>query len=123
MYAEAAVGKLEEVLPDGLKESAIASGSELVLSFAGATAAILIATDHQVAILGVDAFEIQPDGLGTVALFDASRNNAFTGDWKAYVALLNAECSRWLNEHRLGENHGYILTSASESEFANLKTS
>jgi hypothetical protein len=29
--------------------------------------------------------------------------------------------SRWLKEHPLGENHGYILSSASETEFANLK--
>lgn len=120
---EATMGRLEEVLPDELKKSAIACGGELVLPFPEASAAILVATDHEVAVLGVDAFEVRPDGLATVALFDASRNNAFTGDWKAYMALLNAECSRWLKEHRLGRNHGYILSSASESEFANLKVS
>jgi hypothetical protein len=118
---EATVGKLEEVLPDDLKKSAIASGNELVLPFAEATAATLIATDHQIAVLGLEAFEVRPDGLATVALFDASLNNAFTGEWKAYVPLMNGECSQWLQEHRLGENHGYILSSASESEFANLK--
>ena len=117
------MSKLEEVLPDELKRSAIASGNELVLPFAEASAAILIATDHQVAILGVDAFEVRPDGLATVALFDPSCKIAFTGDWKAYVALMNAESGRWLTEHRLGQNHGYILTSASECEFAKLKVS
>ena len=117
------MGRLEEVLPDGLKKSAVASGNELVLPFAEATEAILIATDHQIAVLGLEAFKIQPDGLITVALCDPSRNNAFTRDWKAYVALMNDECSRWLLEHRLGENHGYILTSTSESEFADLKVS
>ena len=117
------MGKLEEVLPDELKKSAIACGNELVLPFAEAAAAILIAADHQVAVLGVDAFEVRPDGLATVALFDPSSKIVFTADWKAYVALMNAESSRWLKEHRLGKNHGYILTSASESEFANLKVS
>jgi hypothetical protein len=34
---------------------------------------------------------------------------------------MNAEADRWLKEHRLGENHGYVLTSASEREFAGLK--
>jgi hypothetical protein len=53
------VGKLEEVLPDELKRSAVAFGNELVLPFAEASAAILIATDHQVAILGVDALDGQ----------------------------------------------------------------
>jgi hypothetical protein len=62
------MGKLESVL---LKKSAIfLSGEELVLPFAEATAAILIATDHQIAVLGVDALEVQSDGLATVALFD-----------------------------------------------------
>jgi hypothetical protein len=117
------VGRLEEVLPDVLKKTAIASGNELVFPFAEATEAILIATDHQIAVLGLEAFEIQTDGLVTVALCDPSRNNPFSGDWKAYVAIMNDECSRWLVEHRLGENHGYILTSASESEFADLKVS
>ena len=118
------MGKLEAVLPEELKKSAIfLSGEELVLPFAEASAAILIATEHRVAVLGVDAFEVQSDGLATVALFDASRYIAFTGDWKAYVAGMNAECSLWLKEHRLGENHGYILTSASENEFADTKVS
>jgi hypothetical protein len=54
---------------------------------------------------------------------DASSYTLFTGDWKAYVATMNAEADRWLKEHRLGENHGYILTSASEREFASLQKS
>jgi hypothetical protein len=45
-----------------LKKSAIASGDELVLPFAEASTTILVATDHQVAVLGVDAFEVRPDG-------------------------------------------------------------
>ena len=66
--------KLEAVLPKELRKSAIfLSGDELVLSFAAASAAIVIATEHQVAVLGVDAFEVQSDGLATVALFDPSR--------------------------------------------------
>ena len=76
------MGKLEEVLPDELKKSAIASGNELVLPFAEASAAILIAADHQIAVLGVDAFEVSTGWLATVALFDPSCKIAFTDDWK-----------------------------------------
>jgi hypothetical protein len=49
---------------------------------------------------------------------DASSYTVFTGDWKAYVATMNAEADCWIRKHPLGENHGYILTSASEREFA-----
>lgn len=76
------MGRLKEILSHELKKSAIPFGDELVLPFAEASAAVLIATEHEVAVLGVDAFEVRPDGLATIALFDASSNNAFTGDWK-----------------------------------------
>jgi hypothetical protein len=115
------VGELECILPDELKNGALASGNELVLPYAEALASIVIATNHQIAVLGLDAFEVQKDGLRTIYLGDASRYIPFTGDWRAYVANLNAEAERWLKEHRLGENHGYILTSASERELAGAK--
>jgi hypothetical protein len=34
---------------------------------------------------------------------------------------MNAEADRWLRENRLGKNHGYILASASESEFTGVE--
>ena len=115
------VGELESILPDELKNGARAPGDELVLPYAGALAAIVIATNHQIAVLGLEAFEVRKDGLLTVAMADASSHAVFTGDWKAYVATMNAEADHWLRENRLGNNHGYILTSASEREFADLK--
>ena len=115
------VGELECILPDELKNGALASEHELVLPYADALAAIAIATNHQIAILGVDAFEVRRDGLRTIHLGDASRHIHFTGDWRAYVENLNAGAEHWLKDHRLGENNGYILTSASESELAAAK--
>src|ERR1700738_5480633 len=116
---------LESVLPEDVKNRALTlrndSASphpELVLPFAEALRAIEIASEHQIAVLGLDAFEARTDGLLTVGLADASRYIRFTGDWKAYVAKMNAEAERWIREHPLGENHGYILTDASQDEFA-----
>jgi len=116
------VGDLERILPDELKNRALASGNELVLAYADALAAIVIATNHQIAVLGLDAFEVRRDGLRTIHLGDASRYIPFAGDWRAYVENLNSEAELWLKEHRLGENHGYILTSASESELTAAKS-
>jgi hypothetical protein len=59
-------------------------------------------------------------GLQAVYLADASGYISFTDDWRVYVVNMNAEAARWLAEHRLGENHGYILTSASEREHRHL---
>ena len=111
---------LERLLPDDVKRASLASGNELVLPFAEALSAIAIATDHQIAVLGLEAFEVQRDGLLTVGVADASSHLPFTGDWKAYVAKVNAEAECWVKGHRLGENHGYVLTSASQMEFATL---
>jgi hypothetical protein len=114
---------LERILPDHLRNAALVSetSSELVLPYAEALAAIVVATNHQIAVLGVDAYEVQRDGLQTVYLADPSAHLHFTGDWRAYVAGINFEAERWLKGHRLGENHGYSLTSTSESEFTDLQ--
>ena len=109
---------LEDILSDELKTGAVKSGNELVLPYANALEAIAVATQHQIAVLGLEAFEIRADGLLTADMADASSYIRFTADWNAYVATMNAEAERWLKEHRLGANYGYILTAASESEFA-----
>ena len=115
------MGELELMLSRELTDAACVSGNELLLPYAKALQAIVIATRQQIPVLGPEAFEARKNGLFTVNVADTSSYTVFTGDWKAYVAMLNAEAERWLKEHRLGENHGYILTSASESEFVVLK--
>jgi hypothetical protein len=115
------MGELECILPDELKNAAVESGKELLLPYVAALAAITVASNHQIAILGIEAFEIRNDGLRTVNYSDPSASIPFTGDWKAYVENMNAESERWLAEHPFGENHGYILTSASERELADAK--
>ena len=122
------MGTLENILPDDIKRQALTLGqelasprTELVLPYAQALQAIVTATEHEIAVLGLEAFEVKKEGLFTVALADASAYIRFTGDWKTYVARTNSEADRWLRDHRLGENHGYILTSASEREFASLR--
>jgi hypothetical protein len=115
------MGELESILPDELTKGALAFGNELVLPYAEALTVIGIATTHQIAVLGLEAFEVQKDGLRTTDLADASSYIPFAGDWLMYVATLNSEAERWLKEHRLGENHGYILTLSSERELASVK--
>jgi len=115
------MGELEKLLPEELNRIAISSGSEFVLPYVEALAAIKVATEHQIAILGLEAFEVQKEGLLTVDYTGYSRWLAPKEAWSAYVDAMNAEAERWIREHRLGENHGYILTSASEKEFEALR--
>jgi hypothetical protein len=117
------MGALESILPAEITGQALKLAdieTELVLPYAQALQAISIATEHKIAILGLDAMEVQKDGLATVYLADASAYIRYTGDWNAYVTKMNTEADSWLREHRLGENQGYILSSASETEFRSL---
>jgi hypothetical protein len=109
------MGDLEKNLPDEIRVSTLWPGNELVLPFAESLRAVGIATEHQIAILGFEAFKVQKDGLLTVDY--SGYDVPFTGDWLDYVAVTNAEAELWIEYHTYGANHGYILTSASKNEF------
>ena len=114
------MGELERNLPHELTKDAVLCGDELVLPYIDASRAIAIATQHQIAVLGVESFEVRKDGFQIVDYTGYDRHISFAGDWKGYVAAMNGEAERWIKEHPLGENHGYILTSASKQEFDKL---
>ena len=115
------MGDLEKLLPEELRGAAISSGSEFVLPYVEALAAIKVATANQIAILGLEAFEVQKEGLLTVDYTGYSRWLGPKEVWGNYVEAMNVEAERWIRKHCLGENHGYILTSTSEREFASLR--
>src|SRR5207249_1518386 len=103
------MGDLETIFPEELRRRALvlegnrtSPSTELVLPYGEALPAITIATKHKIAVLGLEAFEVEKDGLLTVDLTDGSSRIPFTGDWKAYVAAINADAERWIKEHRLG---------------------
>jgi hypothetical protein len=62
------IGDLQRVLPDGVKTRTLSPGNELVLSYAEALRAISIATEHQIGLLGFEAFDVQESGFFTVDL-------------------------------------------------------
>lgn len=115
------MGALENLLPEEIKRVSLQTGSgEFVLPCAEALAAIGIATENEIAILGVDSHEIREDGLLTIGYQDGSYTIRYAGDWKAFFRRLNEAALDWVTQHRLGENHGYILTATSKEEFQRL---
>jgi len=71
--------------------------------------------------LGFDSGEVLEDGFQVLGYTGYDADVPFKGDWKTYVEAMNIEAERWLKEHRLGRNHGYILTSTSQEEFDELQ--
>ena len=117
------MGALENLLPEKIKSASLLrfDNGGIVLPYLEALAAIETATGNDIAILGVDAHEIRNGSVFTVDMADASAENKFAGDWRAYVQQLNDAARTWVIGHRFGDNHGYILTSTSKQEFENLK--
>jgi hypothetical protein len=120
------MGNLETILPKELTQHALTLADdgrgepELVLPYAQALEAIALATENAIAILGVDSLLVRKDGLQTISYTDYDRRIPYRGNWEAYVTVMNTEAERWTKEHRLGEDHGYTLTSASKEEFEKL---
>jgi hypothetical protein len=115
------MGALEDLLPEEIKRESTPSGNEFVIPYRHALTAIKIASEHEIAILGVDSHEIRQGSILTIGLQDGSDTIKYAGDWRRYVQQLNDAARTWLTENQLGENHGYILTSASNEEYKRLK--
>lgn len=79
------MGQLEHLLPDQIKERALPSGSELVLCYDDALTAIQVAAEHDIAVLGLEAFEIQQDSLLTVSYTGYDMEPTCFSDWKFFA--------------------------------------
>lgn len=62
---------------------------------------------------------MQADGLQVITY--SGYGFKFGGTWAEYVKLNNTAATRFIQENRFGEGHGYILTSTSYQEFADLR--
>lgn len=109
----------EKALPREIRDRAVRTANELVLSFDDAKLALSIASQNLIAVLGVEVFRILDDGFGveTYSGYDFE----FNRNWQDFVGL-NAEAAlRFIAENSFGDSYGYILTGTSESEFRRLR--
>src|SRR5579864_6536017 len=114
---------LDRLLPENVKERALPTGNELILSYEDALTAVAIANQHKIAVLGFDAGEIQEEGFQASEFTGYDDEVEFIGDWNYFLSQMNARAERWIKEHPLPKNHGYILTSVSQEEFLQLARS
>jgi len=90
-------------------------GAELLLSYADVLTMIDVACAAGIAVLGVEAFQVDPSGVRPLEY--SSYEVHSTADWTDFVCQ-NAEYARgFVKAHALGEEHGYLLTATSEDEF------
>lgn len=109
---------LHRLLPGRIRAAARPDGDELLLPYPDVLEAIDLATNHGIAVLGVEVFQLQPDALVVQRISDYEV--LFSGDWAAFVRNNNAHAKEFVQQETRGEEHGYTLTSASKQEFEKL---
>jgi len=109
---------LDNILPSAITAAAWRNGNEWVLPLPQVKEAVKLASEHLIAVLGVEVFHIEENGFRaenyTGYDFD------FLGDWPAYVQQNNRAAFQFIEKNELGTGYGYILTTSSEEEFKNL---
>lgn len=112
---------LDRILPSEITDAAVLdpAGTEWVIPLPQVKQAIHLASEHLVAVLGVESFRILTNELGVIGYsgyaFDVQ------GDWLAFVRLNNEAALRFVEKNPLEKGYGYVLTTASEREFKELK--
>lgn len=109
---------LTSMVPADLLDRARRNETEFVFAHPDVLDVIRVATEHDVAILGIEVFEVK----GGLRAQDYSGYEFPCGDdWRDFVRVNNSAALEFVRSHPAGEDHGYILTSASEREFRQLR--
>lgn len=109
---------LTSIVPTDLLGRARRNEKEYVFPHPDVLDVIRLATEHDVAILGVEVFEVK-EGLRVEDY--SGYEFASCDDWRDFVRINNSAALEFVRSHPAGEDHGYILTSASEREFRQLR--
>jgi hypothetical protein len=110
---------LDSFVPIQVKQTAEQSGNEFLYPYPVVLEVVRIATEKNISILGVEIFHALSNGLLTEAM--TSYEVPFNGDWDDFVRKNNALAADFIDQHRRGEEHGYILSATSQEEFRKLK--
>ena len=86
---------------------------------------IKLCSTNLIAVLGPDLFKISSDGLyQTVKLsgyhLEIRQNPQRIEEWPEYVKINNALAEEFVRQNPVGDDHVYILTTSSWSEFCKI---
>ena len=115
----AAEKDFDRILTREIKEASVLSGAEWLMPFRKLTEVVELATQHLIAVLGVEVFRILPNGLGAEGY--SGYEFKLDGNWADFVSRNNQSASAYVDQHQFGEGYGYMLTTTSENEFAHLR--
>ena len=94
---------------------------ELLFTFPEVLEVIKVCTAKQIAVLGLELFEVRPEGYGTKKLsgYDQQMNRGpeKLEGWPDYVRKNNALAEEFVRTNPTGDDHVYVLTTSSWREF------
>ncbi len=112
--------ELDELLPPEIIAKSVKIGNEWLIPLPEVLQAITIATNHLIAVLGVECFEVLSDGVqvGNYSGYEFS----LLERWNHFVHQNNEAAVAFIGENPLPEGHGYIVTATSKTEYDELGT-
>lgn len=110
----------------GIAAAAIgALGDELTFSFPEVLGVIGLCTMHEIAVLGLELFQVLPEGYATKKYSGYSqqmnKGPSNVEGWSAYVEKSNALAKEFVHLNPTGDDHVYILTTSSWREFCEIQ--
>jgi hypothetical protein len=100
-------------------------GDELAFIFPEVAEVIRRCTENQIAVLGVEVFEVRPTGYLTKTLSDYDQRMRSgpkqQAGWADYVRANNLHAEEFVKLHPTGDDQVYVLTTASWREFQEMK--
>jgi hypothetical protein len=103
------------------------SGNELTFAFPEVVEAIGLCTKNQIAVLGVEIFLVKCDGFYANGCSDYDLGitrkwpDVPAGDWVEYVNENNELAEQCIRRNPAGDDHVYVLTTASFREHVELQ--
>ena len=108
--------ELDACISEDIRSRSIPSGSEHALLFQDLIRVISCANERHIAILGVESFLAQSDGL--LATGYSGYNFSFDGeDWASFVKDNNLHAMKFVEGQVDREKHHFILTATSRREY------
>lgn len=101
-------------------------GEELAFTFPEVLEAIRLCTENEIAVLGVEVFEVRREGYATKNLSvyeqQVGRGPKQREGWSEYVRANNLRAEEFASRNPTGDEHLYVLTAVSWKEYRELKT-
>lgn len=100
---------------------------ELLFTFPEVVDVIRLCTTHDIAVLGVELFQVRPDGYyaSGCSTYDLEEMRKWPvvhpANWPEYTKENNEKAEVFVRRNPLGDDHLYVLTASSWREFCEIQ--